>query len=279
LTKSGGGEDIGKIYSKLPVNTTTTFKSLSLAGVVFAGTVSAIAVLGLTTAQPAAAVSFPGPDAFGYRATEIANNLRDISASGTFLPLNDDAVSGAISLGFNFDFYGNTYSQVYVSSNGFLTFNPGSSNGCCNGQSLPNGSSNPSNLVAGFWNDLNNPQGNIRYQTTGSPGSQKFVVGFYNVPIFFDGPQVTFEMILHEGSNNIELQYGAAPNDGSSVTIGITNNGSTDALTLVNADFNLDVGVSNRGFLITPIPEPSSGLGLLALGLLGAGAALKRHWN
>ncbi|MDB9434687.1 PEP-CTERM sorting domain-containing protein [Microcystis aeruginosa] len=66
---------------------------------------------------------------------------------------------------------------------------------------------------------------------------------------------------------------------GSSVTIGITNNGSTDALTLVNADFNLDVGVSNRGFLITPIPEPSSGLGLLALGLLGAGAVLKRHWN
>ena len=261
------------------MNTTTNFKSISLSGVVLASTVSAIAVFGLTTAQPAAAVSFPGPDAFGYRATEIANNLRDISASGTFLPLNDDAVSGAISLGFNFDFYGNTYSQVYVSSNGFLTFNPGSSNGCCNGQSLPNGSSNPSNLVAGFWNDLNNPQGNIRYQTTGSPGSQKFVVGFYNVPIFFDGPQVTFEMILHEGSNNIELQYGAAPNDGSSVTIGITNNGSTDALTLVNADFNLDVGVSNRGFLITPIPEPSSGLGLLALGLLGAGAALKRHWN
>ena len=261
------------------MNTTTTFKSISLSGVVLASTVSAIAVLGLTTAQPAAAVSFPGPDAFGYKGAEIANNLRNISASGTFLSLGDDQVSGAISLGFNFDFYGNTYSQVYVSSNGFLTFNPGSDDGCCSGPSLPNGSSNPSNLVAGFWNDLNNPQGNIRYQTTGSPGSQKFVVGFYNVPIFFDGPQVTFEMILHEGSNNIELQYGAAPNDGSSVTIGITNNGSTDALTLVNADFNLDVGVSNRGFLITPIPEPSSGLGLLALGLLGAGAALKRHWN
>lgn len=271
----------GKISTKLSMNTTTILKSLSGVGVVFASTVSAIAVLGLTTAQPAAAVSFPGPDAFGYRGTEIANNLRDISASGTFLPLNDDAVSGAISLGFNFDFYGNTYSQVYVSSNGFLTFNPGSSNGCCNGQSLPNGSSNPSNLVAGFWNDLYPPltQPNIFYQTTGSPGSQKFVVGFYNVPNYFDGPRVTFEMILHQGSNNIELQYGAAPNDGSNVTIGITNNGDTDALTLVNADSNLDVGVSNRGFLITPIPEPSSGLGLLALGLLGAAAAFKRHLN
>ena len=261
------------------MNSTTTFKYLSLSGAVFAGTVSAIAVFGLATAQPAAAVSFPGPDAFGYKGSEIANNLRNISASGTFLSLGDDEVSGAISLGFNFDFYGNTYSQVYVSSNGFLTFNPGSDDGCCSGPSLPDGNSDPSNLVAGFWNDLNNPQGNIRYQTTGSPGSQEFVVGFYDVPHFFDGPRVTFEMILHEGSNNIELQYGAAPNDGSSVTIGITNNGSTDALTLVNADFNLDVGVSNRGFLITPIPEPSSGLGLLALGLLGAGAALKRHWN
>jgi subtilisin-like proprotein convertase family protein len=29
----------------------------------------------------------------------------------------------------------------------------------------------------------------------------------------------------------------------------------------------------------TPIPESSSVLGLLALGLLGAGAALKRHLN
>jgi hypothetical protein len=111
------------------------------------------------------------------------------------------------------------------------------------------------------------------------PGSQEFVVGFYDVPHFFDGPRVTFEMILREGSNNIELQYGDAPNDGSPVTIGIQNDGGTDALTLVNSVSDLDVGVSNRGYLISKVPEPSSGLGLLALGLLGAGAALKRHLN
>nr|NCR46967.1 PEP-CTERM sorting domain-containing protein [Microcystis aeruginosa SX13-01] len=28
-----------------------------------------------------------------------------------------------------------------------------------------------------------------------------------------------------------------------------------------------------------PVPESSSVLGLLALGLLGTAAALKRHWN
>jgi len=42
------------------MNTTTTFKSLSLAGVVFAGTVSAIASL---TVLPASAVSFTGTGA------------------------------------------------------------------------------------------------------------------------------------------------------------------------------------------------------------------------
>lgn len=81
-------------------------------------------------------------------------------------------------------------------------------------------------------------------------------------------------MILLEGSNNIELQYGNAPNveGDETVTIGITNNNSTDALALVNFDPSLDVGISNRGFLFSthpvsthPVPGP--------LPLLGVGAA------
>jgi len=224
-----------------------------------------IVALGFTASLPARAVSSPGPDAFGYSSTEIANSLRNISTTGTFIGLGDDQVSGAVPLGFNFDFYGTTYSQAYVSSNGFLTFNSGSNNGCCSGPFLPNSSSNPSNLIAGFWNDLNVPQGNIRYQTLGTAGSQQFVVGFYDVQHYYFGPPVTFEMILLEGSNDIELQYGNAPNDGSSVTIGITNNNSTDALTLVNSDFNFDVGISNRGFLFThPVPGPLPIFGVAA---------------
>jgi hypothetical protein len=182
-------------------------------------------------------------------------------------------VSGAVSLGFNFSFYGTTYSQAYISSNGFLTFNSGSSDGCCNGPNLPNSSSDPSNLIAGFWKDLNpDGVGNIRYQTTGTAGSQQFIVGYYDVNNYEFGPPVTFEMILFEGSNNIELQYGNAPNGGKGaniVTIGITDNGSTDALTLVNASSNAssnEVGVSNRGFLIThPVPSVSSVPGPLPL--------------
>ena len=53
------------------MNTTTTFKSLSLAGVVFASTVSAIASL---TVLPASAVSFTGTGA-GF-------NIPDNNATG-----------------------------------------------------------------------------------------------------------------------------------------------------------------------------------------------------
>ena len=54
------------------------------------------------------------------------------SAAGTFPALSggttvainsDDAISGAIPIGFNFAYNGSIYSNVYASSNGFLSFN------------------------------------------------------------------------------------------------------------------------------------------------------------
>ena len=39
-----------------------------------------------------------------------------------------DSASAAINLGFNFSFFGQTYSQAYISSNGLLTFGGGLTN-------------------------------------------------------------------------------------------------------------------------------------------------------
>ncbi|MCD8481441.1 MAG: right-handed parallel beta-helix repeat-containing protein [Verrucomicrobia bacterium] len=41
-----------------------------------------------------------------------------------WLVTNRDGVSASIPLGFDFPFYGNTFSQVYVHSNGFVSFSP-----------------------------------------------------------------------------------------------------------------------------------------------------------
>jgi hypothetical protein len=130
--------------------------------------------------SPAEAVPAPGPDAFGDYATEIPNNLRNISTTGRNVPAADDILAGLLPLGFGFDFYGHTYFNAYVSSSGFKTFNSNSTHGCCSGWILPSGLAGPSNLVADFWNDLFPPAAGaaVKYQTLGSPGSRQFVLGF-----------------------------------------------------------------------------------------------------
>jgi hypothetical protein len=177
----------------------------------------------------------------------IPFNLRYVS--GTCLSLDDDEVSSAIPIPFAFNFYGTDISQLYISSNGFVTFLPGQDDGCCSGQALPDPDS-PNGLIAGFWADLSPYDGgDICYQLLGTSGSREFVVGFYDVPhcCEADNNPVTFEIILHEGTNDIELQYGSAPSEGETHSVGIENFDGTDGLQIAFGD----VSLINKGFLIT----------------------------
>lgn len=71
-----------------------------------------------------ASPAFAGPVDPGFRTT-------------TF-PANDDGATGAISLGFSANYFGTTYTNTYVSNNGYLTFNS------------PQGTYTPSGLGAGY---------------------------------------------------------------------------------------------------------------------------------
>ena len=77
------------------------------------GSLGVMALLGFVVAlsvgvSQVQAVPFPGPDAYGHVAANIAANLRNISASGTFIPLGNDQVSAATPLA---GVYGNRGSQ------------------------------------------------------------------------------------------------------------------------------------------------------------------------
>ena len=111
-----------------------------------AGTAPVVATVTVTPSTPA----IPG----GYAYAPIA--FAPLATAGTAVSLGDDQVSGALPLGFNFDFYGNNYSQFYISSNGFITFSPSFNSGCCSGQFIPN-AANPNNLIAAVWTDLYPP--------------------------------------------------------------------------------------------------------------------------
>ena len=222
---------------------------------------SSSAAFGLVTAlifmivSSASATKFPGPDEFGYVANKIESNLREISAyeNSISLALGDDDVNGPISLPFIFIFYGVSVDEVYISSNGFISFSSGQSDGCCEGGPISDPSI-PNNIIAGFWEDFNPPAGgSISYTTmVGRNGNLEFVVEFNVIRHYPNVIPVTFQIILHEGSNDIELQYGSASGDGYNHTVGIENVDGTEGLQIARGSISFD----HEGFIIdNPIIE------------------------
>jgi gliding motility-associated-like protein len=142
------------------------------------------------------------------------------------IPLASD---GPFPVGFSFTFYGNTYSQFYVSANGLIMFvDPGGN--YSTESSIPNAAL-PNNYIAPFWDDLViDGSGKILYTTIGAAPGRKLIVqyknmGFYPFPVFLG----TFTVILYENSNIIQVQYrqivdnSSTKAHGESATIGIEN--------------------------------------------------------
>jgi len=62
-----------------------------------------------------------------------------------------NSMSVAIPIGFNFDFYGRTYSYVRLAGNGYITFSFNHNrNYVYDGNSMPS-KSEPNNIIAPFW--------------------------------------------------------------------------------------------------------------------------------
>lgn len=121
------------------------------------------------------------------------------------LTLADDEVR-VVEIGFNWEYFGLTVDEIAVSSNGFLSVDPDSGDGCCTGGILggtaPDGGAEPSppGVIAGFWEDLSPPEGGrVRYGTLGEDGDRQFVVAFEDVSHCCGTvPSVAFQIVLLE---------------------------------------------------------------------------------
>jgi len=167
----------------------------------------------------------------------------------------DDKKYGSFPIGFDFIFFGNTYNEFFVSSNGLVMFGAGSN--AFSNVSIPD-DGRPDNYIAPFWDDLIiHASGSITYQTIGTAPNRKLVIQFNNMSFWTSTVLLgTFQVILYEGSNNIQIQYKSIVDlssdraSGGEATIGLENiDGTAGVLCSYNTPGYI---YSGRAILFTP---------------------------
>ena len=132
--------------------------------------------------------------------------------NGTSVIMTDDSQQGPFPIGFNFCFFGNTYNQFYIGSNGWISFSPNQPT-TYTSANVPSAAT-PVNSVLGVWQDWHpGIGGQIRYQTQGVAPCRKLVVSWINMPMFScTNLQGTFHIVLYESTNVIEVHILNKPN-------------------------------------------------------------------
>jgi hypothetical protein len=153
----------------------------------------------------------------------------------------DDDVSDPIALQFPFTFGSSVYTDVRISSNGWLTF--GTPNITAATQNYINSEANATILkpiLMPLWDDLKCTV-KPRYTTTGAAPNRIFKVEWYKQKWNYqaNGSQISFQLWLYESSNKIEYYYNqeATAVNAATATIGIYD-ANGHYLTLNNSGSN-----------------------------------------
>ncbi len=192
-----------------------------------------------------------GPDVFGYTYMDSDESggptfsWVDITTTGTQVNMTgDDVNSGYLPLGFSFPFYGKTFSQFRICTNGWVSFSSAATT--YSNTTLPNtGSTVPENLLAVFWDDLNfSSVKRAYYQYDGS----RLIIEYLNVPVYGQTSTNTFEILLYP-NGTIVYQYLTMGTPKNSCTIGIQNEAKNDGLQVV---YNNDYVKNNLAIRFRP---------------------------
>jgi hypothetical protein len=182
-----------------------------------------------------------------YEPALIPPQINGAPTTMTPLNLGDDGTRN-VSLGFEFEYWGQTFTDAWVSSNGFVSFQSGA-HLCCNGQPIELAQRN---TIYAYWSDLISYTGNPYYRR--DDGSILF--GWYGVNEYGTNNSSTFEIGLF-ADGKIQLNFGSLGFSGRrDFTAGITGPTADDNIPLFygrNAQF-----LQNQSGLlswIAPVPE------------------------
>ncbi len=206
--------------------------------------------------EPSDEVSAVADSSRGYQTIAFA---RESKLLETRVYLADDGKSAVLPIGFDFTFFGNTYSEFVILSNGLISFDTTVSNmgDSYLAQSIPV-NDDWNNIIALAWVDIS-PQitsngGSITYETLGRVPNRRLVVDFKNVTYYAGSrlPNLSTQAILYEGTNIVEIhtsyQDSCQDSDGdfdsayTFITQGVENADGTEAYYVpgrVQSDYSL----------------------------------------
>ena len=220
------------------------------------------------------------PDGYGYTYIDSTDpngpiyNFIDISGSGTPIALGDDAGSSVV-LGFTFNFYGRSYTNVELASNGYLTFgteNDDPTNAC-----FPGNFTSPPNSIYAYWDDLDpgDDDANAYSQNFGAcPVGDVTACTIFQWEEFDFSPgdgvpggtAGTFQTVLYD-NGKILLQYEGGPGlDGTSATIGLWEESIANRLI-----YSCDSAEVSAGLAILFDAGPLGDLAIVKTGDVAAG--------
>ena len=194
-----------------------------------------------------------GSDSYGYTFKDSAEldgptyDWTDITSSGTkLLGFSSDGSQGPFNIGFDFEFYENSFDKFYNGGdNGYITFGGGSPSRWTP-YSIPSTQLQPNSIIGGWFDGgfctTQNADSGVYYETIGAAGSRKLIVQMED-QVYYGARQgtyycnsgnawstntITWQIILHEGSNNVVIQYkdamGGSYYDNEYLTSGIQGN-------------------------------------------------------
>ena len=185
------------------------------------------------------------PSSYKRSSALPGSNYEDISTSGTQIYNSGDGHNREYFVtftdGFEFEFFGGTYGDVSIGTNGYLKLG-GPDNGAgaifvlednFADQEYSNGSTNDRPIVAPFWIDLDlrTTGGSLHREVRGVAPNRRFIVQYTNVEYRPGGAargRATFQVVLFETTGQIEFRYESISDNQNGAAVGITDGSGTD---------------------------------------------------
>ena len=179
----------------------------------------------------------------------------DISNIGTIYNFQTNDIAGEmIDIGFEFPFYNNSYTEMFINPNGWVGFENDNNN--WDNISIPSNQA-PRPAIFGFWDDLNpindfcdSCSGEVYYHSN----QDRMVVWFSNVshwPTYFDNSSYNFQIVIYK-NGDVKFNYNLMEGDFSSATIGMQNSNGDSGLMMA---YNSSYAENNLTTLISKAPH------------------------